>query len=39
MVITSGGKRSLLLPYSYYDTLLPDESIPSSTAFYDQIQD
>lgn len=39
MVITFGGKQFLLCPYSYYDTLLPDESTPSSMVFYDQIQD
>lgn len=39
MVITFGGKHFLLFPYSYSDTLLPDESIPSSTVFYNQIQE
>lgn len=39
MVITFGRKHFLLFPYPYYDTLLPDESIPSSMVFYDQIQD
>lgn len=39
IVITFGDEHFLLFPYSYYDTLLPDESVPSSMAFYDQIQD
>lgn len=39
MVITFGGKHFLLLPYSYYGVLLPDDTTPSSMVFYDQIQD